>query len=154
MPEPLTTALLSRVHARVQRNFIWVADRDQYGRPDHWQGFADNVRAGRPARGDCEDFAITCAEILRDDHGVDPAQLRLVYCKTARAGHMVLAVDRVVLGSGPRIGAGEVPGPDPGTATVVLDNRQRRPVEWTGLGYRWISGMRLSEPGAWRDIPG
>ena len=136
----MTLELLRSVHATVQRHFIWAPDRETYDKPDHWEGFAAAVRRGDVARGDCEDFAITCAELLRDGHGIDPADLRLVYCHTPRAGHMVLAVDRVIIGDAET------------TATVVLDNRQRAPVEWNHLGYRWISGMRLTEPNVWRSI--
>ena len=140
MSAAVTPDLLRTVHALVQRHFVWAPDRETYGKPDHWEGFAAAVRRGDLARGDCEDFAITCAELLRDDHGVDPAALRLVYCITPRAGHMILCVDGV------ETQAGE-------TVTVALDNRQRAPVEWRGLGYRMVSGMRLSEPGEWQTIP-
>lgn len=140
MPGEVTRALLAEVLARVHRHFIWRPDRETYGRPDRWQSFATAVREGRSARGDCEDFAITAAELLRDDHGVDPARLRLVYCTTEiGAGHMILCVDGV------EAAAGE-------TVTVALDNRQRAPIDWRGLGYRMVSGMRLSEPGVWRGV--
>lgn len=135
----MTTA--ADIFADVRRRFTWVADEEQFEKGDDWRSYADEVERGEPVRDDCDAFAVTCAE-LAVRYGIDPARVRVALCLTEVGqrqavppayDHMVCLID------------------DAGDGyTLVLDCRQRAPVAWDRLGYRWCSSMRLSERGVWR----
>lgn len=119
---------LSEIYYKVKSNFIWTSDKELHGVGEHWTSCADEVDAGKVFRGDCDDFALTCAELLFRE-GYEPSRISIDFCTTeAGQGHLVCVCDG-----------------------VALDNRQRRPLFMTALpGYRWRSRMLLSERGTWR----
>ena len=123
----------------VRQGFIYTPDEAQFEKRDDWRSHADEI--DRPWRGDCDDAALTCAEVAVR-RGIDPARVRVALCLTEvgqratippPADHMVCLID------------------DEG-GTWALDNRQRRVEPWDRLGYRWHSTMRLSERGTWREM--
>ncbi len=151
------------VFRQVKRKFIWMSDQENYGIPEHWKSYADEVQGGQVFQGDCDNFALTCAELLlrnRVDtrigaetewrpgnnnlsevccgilnrYNVISSGVRLAFCFTeAGEGHLVCV-------------AKDRKGKD-----MVLDNRQRGVWHWTQIRYNWISSMRLDEPGVWRS---
>ena len=135
MPEELSIETNCRlVFQNVRRHFIWASDKVVYGQPDHWQDFTKRVRAGITTRADCEDFALTCLDFLRET--VPPDKLKICFCITETGGgHAVAAIDD-----------------DPAGKTWVLDNRERDIADWRSLRYRWVSFMKLSERGVWRKF--
>ena len=139
--ESVMIEALNDLHTRVMRHFIWTADRDVYNVADDWRPFTAAVRAGQTTRDDCDAFAMTCAELTRDDLAVPPERIRLVFCNTETgAGHLICLI-------------GGVPREDGQTITIALDNRQRKALDWRWLRqYRMDRGMWLSEPGVWQAI--
>ncbi len=126
--------MISETFKQVKSLFIWQCDTITFGVPEHWKSFADEVEQGKVFRGDCDNFALTCAELLVRK-GMDPAMVRLSFCQVPPEGwgHLVCV-------------AKDHKGKD-----MVLDNRQRGVWHWTQIRYNWISSMRLDEPGVWRD---
>jgi len=112
---------LNKTHKRVFKNFEYVTDQKQYNKLEHWvtPEDVDNVV------GDCEDFALACRKILRDEN----INSRLVFCVTEQGeGHLVLEANG-----------------------WILDNRQRKVITRDKLqkqGYRWlkISGYEPGDP--------
>ena len=77
--------MLQAVLDRAHRGHIYVTDREQYQRPEHWT-------AGLV--GDCEDFALWC----RQELSALEIEADLVYCTTETGeGHLVCSVDGWVL---------------------------------------------------------
>ncbi len=60
---------------KLNKNFQYVSDTENYGFKEHWTLLPDNYK------GDCEDYALT----LRDKFGGD-----LYYCKYMGRGHCIL----------------------------------------------------------------
>lgn len=81
-----------RVFDRVKAAYQPERDRE-----DRWTSYAKEVRRGLAFAGDCDDFAMTCAELLLEE-GLDPW---LVICRTPRLMggemHMVCLVEELVL---------------------------------------------------------
>ncbi len=123
-----TQQLAKDVFKQVKNLFIWQSDQENYNLPEHWKSYADDVEAGRAFRQDCDGFALTCAELLIRQ-GADPADVRLVFCRTETGEyHLVCIADQ-----------------------MVLDNRQRAVWHWTQIRYDWISSMRMDNLGVWRE---
>jgi predicted transglutaminase-like cysteine proteinase len=122
--------LAKKVHWDVLTHFVYVPDHvihpDFF---DHWESHADEVEADKVFRGDCDNAALTNAE-LSIRRGANPAIVKLIYCKAETGeGHLVAGLEH-----------------------WILDNRQRGPIYWEDLPYRWISSMRMDEPGIWRKL--
>lgn len=115
------------IHHRVLRLFTWAPDKETFGTPEHWQSFADDVETGKAFHGDCDNFALTCAELCHRA-GYAPEDIQLGLCRT-ETGEMHLVA---------------IVGPD------CLDNRRRWVVPWRRIPYQWIRTMRMSEIGTWR----
>jgi len=118
------------VHWKVLTHFVYVPDKELH--PDyfdHWMSHADAVEKGDVFRDDCDGFAMTCSEMLLLA-GEDPAKIKLVMCKTEiNESHLVCSHDG-----------------------WILDNRQRHVRRWESMPYQWISSMRMSEPGTWKEV--
>lgn len=128
-----TADVADRVHARLIRQFVWVPDQATYGRWEDWRSHLDKYITGETIHDDCDGFALTAALALLREH-VPESAVRLIMCRTETGqGHLVC-------------------GCDDGGDTLILDNRQRGAWSWRSLGYQWLSGMRMSERGTWRDL--
>lgn len=109
----------------VYDGFDYVPDQEQYQVSEDWR-----AHYTKEFGDDCDGFAITCAVRLHEA-GYDP---RLIYCKTETGGgHLVCGVDT-------------------DTETLILDNRYHYVRSAGDLSYTWVSSMRSSEPGVWREI--
>lgn len=95
----------------VSAHFIWQSDKDSHGVAEHWDHFADQVRAGQFAHRDCEDFALTCLIIGIEDHGWDIDKCRIARVLT-ESGERDKPFNHAVAIYG----------------DTMLDNRQRGPV--------------------------
>lgn len=120
------------VFDKVKDGFNYKRDIDRVGVVEHW-GDAMGKLDGQ-WEGDCDDFAITCA-LLAETNGISDDKIRVIFCKVETGGgHLICAVDT-------------------DDDTLILDNRQKFVVSAGELGeYTFISGMRLSEPGVWKQI--
>ena len=123
-------SIAGRVFRQVCRLFIWQCDTETFGVPEYWSSFADDVEAGKVFRGDCDNFALTCGELLARQ-GVPKGRIRIALCWVETGGyHAACICDQ-----------------------HVLDNRQRAVWHWTQLrGYEWDKSMGLDEPGVWRKV--
>ena len=85
-------------------------------------------RRGAKFFGDCDDFTLTCADVLRD-RGVSPADLRIQQCLTEHGErHLVLIV----------------------AGTWLVDCRFNRVIEKGSVaGYTWLDGMDCNNVGVW-----
>jgi predicted transglutaminase-like cysteine proteinase len=131
-PPPTTLDAVERVFRRVRDVFIWTADKEVFGKPEHWESLAHLIHAGaHQAKGDCDDFALTCLELLAEA-GAPTDTLRIILCWTETDDYHCVA------------------GVDHESGTWILDNRQRRVLDFPDLrGYRWEKSMRLSDAGNW-----
>lgn len=121
--------LAEKVHWDTLTHFIAVPDKELHPEFfDHWKSSADEVEAGKTFKDDCDGFCLTSAELLVRQ-GADPETVRIVQCHTGIDGHLVTAY-----------------GP------WILDNLQRRPIYWKDLNYTWLSQMKMSEKGIWRNM--
>lgn len=121
-------ATLHTIHKLVFRNFTYATDQEQYSMVEKWVMPETDYNRHRPFTGDCEDFALACRKLCRED-GIDNS--RLVYCQTELGGgHCVLEVDG-----------------------WILDNRFDRLKNRDDIvGYKWIalSGYNSGDP--WHKI--
>ena len=122
-----TLDVSKQVFRQVQRLFIWTCDLENFGVPEYWKSFADEVERGEVFRGDCDNFALTCGELLHRQ-GIEPKLIRIALCWVENGGyHAVCICDG-----------------------WVLDNRQRAVWRWNQLQrYKWDKSMRLDQPGVW-----
>lgn len=122
--------LAERVHRQVRYLFTYRSDKEQFPDDwDHWKSFADQVEAGEDFGGDCDDFCLTCAELLIR-RGVDPKLIKICDVTTETGGrHLVCCAD-----------------------IWVLDNRFSYVFYWGDVNYKWHRSMRMDEPGTWRTI--
>ena len=127
-PAPVDVQAVARgVFKQVRRLFIWTCDQENFGVPEHWSSFADDVEQGKVFRGDCDNFALTCAELLHR-RGINPSLIRIALCYVETGEyHAVCIADG-----------------------WCLDNRQRAVWHWSKLPYRWDRSMRMDEVGVWR----
>lgn len=116
--------LAERIHRSVNFGTEYLADIEQYGRPEHW------VEAGR--FGDCEDYALAKRALLKNQ-GWPADKMSLCICGVDSPGdHCVLFVDTDLGG-------------------YILDNRREWPTKPTDLPYRWDSMLM---GGKWYEIRG
>jgi predicted transglutaminase-like cysteine proteinase len=123
--------LLQKVFDQVGNCFIYTPDKEQFPtlNYDVWDSHADDVEQGKVFKGDCDDYAMTCAELLvRGD--MAPEDVRIAFCVTE-------------MGDGHLVCIGE---------NFVLDNRQRNVWEWDRIEYTWEKSMKMSDPGVWRTM--
>lgn len=117
----------SALHRKMGRLFTYRSDQSKHGRFEHWASHADAVRNDEPFTGDCDDYALTIAELLVE-RGADPAKVAIVFCRTEND--------------------------EPHLACLykgwILDNRNGWPVDWSRIGYDYLRIMRMSAPGEWR----
>jgi len=119
--------LAKKIHKQVKDLFVWTSDQEVFKVSDYWKSFADEVQKGEVFKGDCDDFTLTCAELLFRNR-VEKSRIRLALCEVETgSGHLICVV-----------------------GNLALDNRQRAVVEWNNLPYKWIESMRMDEPGIWR----
>ena len=118
---------VSDIDRAVRSFFVYVPDGIEYQLPEDWRSHEKAVRSGDIFRGDCDDFALTAAVIAKQE-GYDPADIRIVFCKTETGGgHLVCFI-----------------------GDQMIDNRMRGAVPVTFPRYEWISAMSLAEPQVWR----
>ena len=123
-------SVAGEIRARLAR-FTYKADRGE-----EWRSLADLVRQGKDWADDCDGYALTAAQLAVEDFALPRADVALAMCRTETGGgHLVCLVTE-------------------GGTTRAIDNRQSAAWEWSTLPYRWISAMRLAEPGVWRTIEG
>lgn len=86
--------IADKIHSSVYSLFTYVTDEEQHGIREQWDMHVAEVDAGEKFSGDCEDFAITCVELLlRTEEKRDVA---LVYCLTSDGGgHMICVYKRM-----------------------------------------------------------
>lgn len=100
-----------------------------FGVPEHWKSFADEIEAGEIIRGDCDDFSLTCGELLARK-GISKHLIRIALCWVETGGYHAVCVCN----------------------GYVLDNRQRDIWQWQLLPYTWSKSMGLDEIGVWRSV--
>jgi len=119
-------SILHKVHKKVFKSFEYKTDLEQYGRLEKWV----MPSSSGPVTGDCEDFALACRVLLREQ-GIENS--RLVYCLTERSeGHLVLECEG-----------------------YILDNRQKKVVMKQKLsrqGYKWLSISGYNPGDAWHEL--
>lgn len=132
MTEPYE-AMARDLHREVMRHFGWRPDKALHGVPDHWTEHADAVEADAGFLGDCDDFAMTCAELLRRRlPKADHDKIRVVFCQYGGDEyHLICVLDE----------------------TWALDNRHRTALPVMTLGYRLISYMEAGRPRTWMVLP-
>ena len=118
-----------QIHAQVLRLFTWAPDQETFGRFEYWSSFADDVEQGKPFTGDCDNFSLTCAELLARA-GYDKEDIAIAFCQTETGGYHLVCL----------------------YGDKILDNRQRSVANATLVPYVWKSAMYLNEPGTWREL--
>jgi predicted transglutaminase-like cysteine proteinase len=91
-----------------------------------WGSHIEAVQAGEAFEGDCKAYAMTCALMLIAE-GAAPEKVRIAKCVTPDGPHLVCVCD-----------------------VWVVDNLSNVIWAWDCLDYKWISSMKMSEPGVWR----
>jgi predicted transglutaminase-like cysteine proteinase len=125
--------VIQGVFNQVRENFIYTPDSEQFDRMEDWRIHKKEVEAGEIWRDDCDGFAVTCAEMLAWQD-IPFENISLILCEVETGGrHLVCGIEH----------DGE---------TLILDNRQRILWPHTKIPYKWISTMKASEPGVWREI--
>lgn len=125
----ITFEQVDEIHSQVFRNFTYMLDKKQYGLEEKWVVPSQAYDGTQDIVGDCEDFALACRKLCRDQ-GIPS---RLVICKVETGeGHCVLEV-----------------------AGWILDNRCRGVISRDRLekrGYEWmlISGYEPGDP--WQKL--
>ena len=119
-----------KIHAKVLRLFTWAPDKETFGRFEYWSSFADDVEQGKPFAGDCDNFALTCAELLARA-GYDKADIAIAFCQTETGGYHLVCLYK---------------------NTWVLDNRYSDVRDVGSLPYEWVSGMSMAEVGVFREF--
>jgi predicted transglutaminase-like cysteine proteinase len=123
-------ALVRSVHTELVERFEWAPDLEYWNQFEYWESHAALVARGESFKGDCEDFALTCAELLFNA-GVQPSLLRIAVARTEDSELHVVCIAH----------------------THLSDCRQRWVVPWMQPPYTWQRSMRLDEPGVWRLAP-
>lgn len=118
-------AVLKQVFYRVKTNF-----RNWPDKGEHWQMPPQDYDGSQSLRDDCDGFCLACRTLLRQLQIPN----RLVYCKVAGTGHLVVEVNGWILDSLQRTVV----------ANTLLTTQQ----------YQWlrISGFNRGDP--WREING
>lgn len=117
------------IHAKVLGLFDYQTDKETFGFSEYWSSFADAVAKNERFQGDCDNFAMTCAE-LASRNGFDPQTILLALCWTETDEYHAVCI------------VGE----------TLMDNRYNAPFNWRRAPYRWDKAMRMSEPGVWRAM--
>lgn len=116
---------LQEIHRRALSNFTYKHDKDVHGISEHWAYPGEFWEAGHKFVGDCDDFAMYCRALCREQNIPN----RLVICLTETGeGHLVMESNG-----------------------WILDNRQTRLMgskTLEKLGYQWlyISGYNAGDP--------
>ncbi|MDG4721152.1 transglutaminase-like cysteine peptidase [Thalassospira aquimaris] len=119
---------VQEIDRRVRPLFTYVPDKVVHDRIEDWRSHEKAVRAGLKFKGDCDDFALTCAVIAWEE-GYALDQIRLIHCMDETGGsHLIVQV-------------GE----------LILDNRMPEAVPITFPRYTWIKSMSFAERGTWRN---
>ena len=108
---------LQDIHSIVFKNFTYVTDKKKHGQEEYWEVIPESFTAGNKLTSDCEDFAMTCRKLCRDQ-AIRPTRLVVCLDETG-AGHCVMEC----LG-------------------YVLDNRYDKLVTKNfleGEGYKWLA---------------
>lgn len=131
----MSASIVNTTKNIVDRALTYKTDRDNHQLQEHWRSHAEDIIAtpGYRAYGDCDDFALTYAEMLILS-GIARHRVAVVYCEIrGYGGHLVCVVDN----------------------NVVLDNNFKKPRMKTSLrreGYTFISQIRLDDPSDWIPI--
>ena len=122
--------IYEEIFYKVMRHFVWVSDKELHPTYwDHWDSYADEIERGETVKGDCDNFAMTCAELLVRA-GIDKHLIRLAACQLWSGENHLVCI----------------------AAGWCLDNTQRGVWAWNTMPYTWISSMRMDEPGVWRKL--
>jgi predicted transglutaminase-like cysteine proteinase len=101
---------------------VWQADQETFNEPEHWSSFSEDVLHGKIFYGDCDNFALTCAELLVIE-GFEKKDIRIALCWTETNEYHAVCVYK----------------------NEVLDNRHRRVIPFNEIKYKWHKSMRLDE---------
>ncbi len=116
---------LQKIHSEVKDKFVYVSDKDRYGKKEYWTRDQEAYGSDGKLYGDCEDMALACQQLC-EARGIKNS--RLVTCKTENGGHHCVL---------------EVEG-------FILDNRQREVKGKEQLDYTWLKIQ--DHDGMWREI--
>lgn len=115
-------AKLNKIHKKVFDTFVYQTDKTVHGRIEYWS-IPEHVTKRGILKGDCEEFALACRYLCRQEGIVS----QLAICEDECGEmHCVLHVNG-----------------------LILDNRQpqvRTVDELTKIGYNWIA-ISGNEPG-------
>lgn len=120
---------LSNIHAKAFKNFTYVSDLKLHGVSETWAYPGEFWEAGKRFQGDCDDFALYCRALCREQN----IKTRLAICLTETGeAHLVLESDG-----------------------YILDNRQKTVLPNNSKllkGYKWLfmSGFEPGDP--WTKI--
>lgn len=119
---------IKAVFDKTHRLFVWKADEEVYGTPEHWTSHADAVEREELFFDDCDGFAMTVIELCIR-MGIKPENCRLALCWTETNEYHAVAI----------------------VHDWLLDNRMRTLRPWVTVPYRWHKSMKMSAPGLWLD---
>lgn len=121
---------LTEIHNKTFELFTWKSDQENFGRFEYWRSFADHVERSEPFTGDCDNFALTCAELLMRN-GYEKDQISIAVCQTETGGwHLVTLY-----------------------GNLVFDNRYNSIMELESLPhYTWDKYMNMSDIGVWKKF--
>lgn len=146
---PTTNNSLSvRADVLARRVRAQVADRIRYrsDRNEDWRTLTADVLAGERVRGDCDEYALTAADLLIRA-GANPAHVRLVVVApiaaftTAEDIDLTATMHLVTVLDDPERGE-----------SYVIDSMQDAVWRSDQLRYLYVADMRLSEAGTWRVV--
>lgn len=128
-------SLVEETKQLVDLHLNYVTDEENHGKVEHWQSHADEILAGNgyQADGDCDDFALTYADMLVRA-GIERRRISIEYVEIRNyGGHLVCVVDdhKVLDNNFPNV-----------RMKTTLRRRE---------GYRFVSRMRLDQLGVWEE---
>ncbi len=116
---------LTKIHGDLKQRFVYVSDRDRYGKSEYWARPNESEAPDGKIYGDCEDFALAAQQKCLEA-GIQHS--RLVVCRVPEGGgHCVLEVEG-----------------------FILDNRMKGVVSHKDLDYKWLKIQ--DHNGDWRKI--
>ncbi len=130
----MSTQIISQVHKKVLALFDYVTDAKNYEVMDYWTCKAADVSLGKRFKGDCDDFSLTCAELLIKA-GIPKSKVKVILCQVETGGyHLVCGVDTEY-------------------DTIILDNRFKEAYSWKiRTNYKWIKHMYFDRPKTWYSV--
>lgn len=127
----MPATIAERVRRALDAGFTYRPDAEE-----DWRSHIEAVRTGQAWADDCDGYALSAAQCAIEDMGARPEDVAIAFCTVGGIGHLACLITE-------------------GGVTRVVDTVQSAVWPWDQVqGYRWISAMRLSEPGVWRKVEG